>query len=195
VRFKIRDAFAVPLSRTARAMVAVNICLVAVLAAEILDGIGAAPETDPIAVPMAPVPSTVPHTVSSSTVSESESLQTVAATIVSRPLFSPDRRPAPPKVDLAAATTVVEPPVRLVGTIVSDHVRIAILEMAGKQEARAVGDSVGTSRIVGIDPALIRIQSGDGHISDVDLSWGTKIEPTPRPARPKMPRVARFSRE
>ena len=81
----------------------------------------------------------------------------------------------------APGTTVVEPSVKLVGTIVSDRVRIAFLELANKRITRGVGDSVGSSRVIAINPGLIRLQSGYGQINDVHLSWGTRIEPTSLP--------------
>ena len=177
----IGESFALPLTAAAKAILIVNVCLAGTLAFEIFEGSNAMTPADPIKVPLSPTASTASLGSSSSTVSVSEDLDYIAAKIVSRPLFAPDRRPVHPQVAGASANPVVEPPVKLVGTIVSDRIRVAFLEIADKRITRVVGESVGSSRIVAIDPGLIRLQSGYGQITDVYLSWGARIEPTPRP--------------
>jgi hypothetical protein len=163
----------------AKAMLATIGCLAAVVAAEIFDERDAAPATDPAAPPPKALRSTMPATESANA-----ALQIGASTIQSRPLFAPGRRPPPPR-DTPAAAAVTEPPMKLVGTIVSDSVRIAVLELSGKQVSRVVGDNVGRSRITRIDPTQIRLESGDGQTSDLRLSWGTRIQPAlPPPLEP-----------
>jgi hypothetical protein len=167
------------LPSAAKAMLVAIACLAAILAAEILHGSDAT-QSDPIGAPSARLPSVASDGRSSSRASVPTSLDAAASTILSRPLFAPDRRPVPLGAS-APEAAVVEPPAKLVGTIISDRVRIAFLELAGKQTALLVGDSVGSSRIIGIQPTRIRLQSSDGQLNEVRLSWGTYIEPTPRP--------------
>jgi hypothetical protein len=179
-RFRVKDGFAPVLPGVAKAMLVVIVGLAAILAAEILHGSDATPQSDSIGVPLARLPSIAPDGRSSSRASVSTSLEIAASTILSRPLFVPDRRPVPLGAR-APEAVVMEPSAKLVGTIISDRVRIAFLEQAGKQTALLVGDRVGSSRIIGIQPTRIRLQSSDGQMNEVRLSWGTYIEPTPRP--------------
>jgi hypothetical protein len=183
-RVWIKDIFAQPLPGAAKVMLIANVCLAAIVVAEIFEGNDATPWADPIKETLAPLSPKASHGNPPSMAGVSADLERMASNIVSRPLLAPDRRPAHPRVASGLGETAVEPPVKLVGTIVSDHARIAILETAGKQKARVVGDSAGASRIVEINPGLIRLQSADGNISDVRLTWGTRIEPISQPAPP-----------
>jgi hypothetical protein len=181
-RFRVAGDLAPLPPRAAKYFLAAIVSLSAILAAEILEGIGAAPRPPPIDVLLAQYLSIAVHETQSLTTSASRSLEDAAAKTMSRPIFAPDRRPERQGGATISGIAIVEPPVKLVGTIVSDRVQIAILEVADKQIARVVGNRVGSSRIIEIDQALIRLESGDGRITDLRLTRGTRIEPPGRPA-------------
>jgi hypothetical protein len=149
-------------------------CLGAVLGVEILRGDDGTARTGQTASALA---GPVSAERASSRDEMAARLEIVASTLLSRPLFAPDRRPA---AQAAAHENAVDVPrIKLVGTIVSDRARIAFLELAGKQIAHVVGDKVGNKRITAIDQAGIEVRSDDGQMDEVRLSWGTFIEPTP----------------
>jgi hypothetical protein len=181
-RIWMRDLSVVPLPSATKVVLIMNICLAVTLAAEIFEDSDATPGLGPAEATKTPLSSTVSSVYSSSTTNTSVDLEIVASRISARPLFAGDRRPPHRQVAVASRDIAEEPPIKLVGTLISDHAAVAILEIAGKQMTRAVGASVGTSQIVRIDPGLIRLQSGNGQISDVHLTRGTRIEPVYQPS-------------
>jgi len=181
-RFRFAKGLTLHLSKGAKAMLVANVCLAAILAGEILSDTGAPPPTNSNANQLASSRSAASNVNSISTTNVPVDLAMVASKIVARPLFAADRRPVHLQGVSAAGTTVAELPVRLVGTIVSDRIRVAFLELGDQRITRMVGDNVRSSRVVEIDRGLIRLQSSHGEINDVRLSLGTRIEPTAQPA-------------
>ena len=82
--------------------------------------------------------------------------------------------------DVACAAE--EPPLKLVGTIASNTIRIAFLEVAEQPLERVVGDCVGSARIIEIDPVVVRLRMDDGPSDDLRISRGSYIIPTPPPS-------------
>lgn len=92
-------------------------------------------------------------------------LASVAATIIARPLFNPDRRPAANPADPAAARAEVAEDglPRLTGVIVGPSGARAIFAGAnGKSRAAAEGDTVGAFKVRTIGPGLVTVSGSEG---------------------------------
>jgi len=178
-----------PLNRP-RTLIAVSGCVAALVIAELLSGAGTVPSLDPVPpVPLATV--TQPRVL---TPIESFAVDAVQPAILARPLFAPGRRPPRAQASVPA-TALAEPPIKLVGTILSDRGRIAFLEVAGKSITRREGETVATSRIVEIEQGEVRLLPENGEMRVLRLAWGMKIAPTPAPSAPEpRPFAARKSR-
>jgi hypothetical protein len=178
-RLPFELAFILPKSPGAKALLAANVFFAALLAAEIWSGAGAPPPENPIIEQPSQYTTAGANGKSSPAADHLAELPAVAAKITARPLFARDRRQHEP---VAQMPIVTEPPVRLVGTIVSGHVRIAFLELGEQRVTRGVGESVRNAIVIEIDPGLVRLQTGFEKVDNVWLSQGTRIEPPSQPA-------------
>jgi hypothetical protein len=89
-------------------------------------------------------------------------LTDLTATVLARPLFSPDRRLAPPGPAVAVVETIEEPP-RLAAVIVGPSGGLAIFEDAsGRPHVAAEGDSLGHFKVGAIAPGQVSLITPEG---------------------------------
>lgn len=80
----------------------------------------------------------------------------LVAELLARPVFTPDRRPAPAGPVAAAPESLV-----LVGVVVSGRRRVALVRADGGRTLRlAVGDRIGPLTVAEIAPDRIRVRDG-----------------------------------
>jgi hypothetical protein len=92
----------------------------------------------------------------------------LAATMLTRPLFSATRRPVPLGGDPAPAATAQATPPRLAGTVITGlHNRVALLAVASAEKLLVVreGDTVGAYRIVQIGAGEVVAESPGGPVT------------------------------
>ena len=101
--------------------------------------------------------------------------------IVSRPIFSPNRRPAPEE-ELTIETVASELEARLIGVIVASGVPIAIIEpRGGKNFARVtVGDRFQGWTVAQIEPERVTFRR-DQAVERLELSFDLPPKKRPRP--------------
>ncbi len=89
-------------------------------------------------------------------------LTDLTATVLARPLFSPDRRLAPPGPAVPVVETAEELP-RLAAVIVGPSGGLAIFEDAsGRPHVAAEGDSLGRFKVGAIAPGLVSLITPEG---------------------------------
>jgi general secretion pathway protein N len=130
--------------------------LTGILAWEMLAGL-------PFLTPEAPAPSTdvkKPAVIASEAPPEKPAISTFAE-VVNRPLFTPSRRPTPPKADTNVAAPKAET-FDLIGVIISPGSRMALLRtLATSEVMRAVeGQNVGGWEVRSIKPTQVVLQRG-----------------------------------
>jgi hypothetical protein len=88
-------------------------------------------------------------------------LNDIAATVLARPLFSPDRRLAPPGQQAAPAVSEDLP--RLAAVIVGPHGGLAIFEDgSGRPHLAAEGDTLGRFKVGTIAPGQVSLIASEG---------------------------------
>ena len=101
---------------------------------------------------------------------DGDALNAIAAAILERPLFSPDRRPSaqPPATAAASAVSDNDMFPRLTGVIVGPREKRAIFTggdgKGGDARSRAIaeGDTIGGFRVRSIDPGAVTLSGADG---------------------------------
>ena len=105
-------------------------------------------------------------------------------TILARPLFNENRRPASVAAVQTAATPE-EPVPRLSGIMVTANVRRAIFEVKDKPVAGGIGSPVGAYRIIAIAPSLVTLQ-GPAGIQTLSPSFNAGMREAAIPAKPSI---------
>ena len=121
------------------------------------------PDTAPDSIaPRPPAPVAEPTKPAAPTTRSNEMLSTIAAAVLARPLFSPDRRAAP-DAGGAKATTVTDELPRLSGVIVGPSGRGAIFaDSSGHAKVAREGGSIGKFTVRAIAPGQVTLTSPEG---------------------------------
>jgi hypothetical protein len=111
------------------------------------------------------------------------------ATILARPLFTRDRRPAPPATAAAATQSGAALP-RLTGIAISPDRRRAIFAGADGSKPIVVeeGGSIDGFTVQAISPESVKVQ-GPGGERSVRLAFDPSPPPPPTPEQPQLPMV------
>jgi hypothetical protein len=140
--------------RSLRTLGGIAVVLAAILAWELLSPpndlpVSAAARADPVQVRQVAEP-------------DLDILSDVAKTLLARPLFSPDRRPAPPIAAVVAAGAGDDVP-RLAAVIVGPAGGRAIFDDgSGHPRIAAEGDSVGHFKVGAIAPGQVSLTASEG---------------------------------
>lgn len=135
------------------------LCGIALVLGALLAWEAMAPADDP--PPLSPAPAS-PAQAQAAASPDLGILNDLAATMLARPLFSPDRRLAPPGTPVAAAAANEDLP-RLAAVIVGPRGGLAIFEDgSGRPHLAAEGDALGRFKVGAIAPGQVSLLASEG---------------------------------